>query len=247
MTSTTNAAPNPESTAAAPSQNFTPEGQPPPAKERHPLPEGKVRYHNSADWQWLSDSTTVVPGVKVYNKAAGTECSAGFFGRAKGRDFMITAGHCGDQGDDIYGRNEYGEQAFLGRVVESEFTLNKKDWALVDVSRSEAVWRSTPPFTASLVGYLTVDQMDEVRPQICRLGWRTGLSCGDYRKGFSELMFEAHAPADHGDSGGPAFAIIEDKLYAAGFVSSGSDYEPDRETFASIAPVLEHFDITLYS
>lgn len=60
-------------------------------------------------------------------------------------------------------------------------------------------------------------------------------------------MFEAHAPADHGHSAGPAFAILEDKLYAAGFVSSGNDYEPDRETFASIAPVLEHFDITLYS
>lgn len=96
----------------------------------------------------------------MHNKAAGTECSAGFFGRAKGRGVMITPGHCGDQGDDIYARNENGEQAFLGRVVESEFTLNEKDWALVDVSRSEAVWLSTPPFTAFLVGYLMVDRME---------------------------------------------------------------------------------------
>ncbi|WKD61282.1 hypothetical protein CCICO_06275 [Corynebacterium ciconiae DSM 44920] len=159
---------------------------------------------------------------------------------------MITAGHCGDEGDKIYAKDRSGQKAFLGEVVASDFSLEKTDWTLVDVTHVKAAWRLSPPFKAKLVGSLTVEQMDDVRPQICRLGWITGLSCGDYREGVSDLMFEAHAPADHGDSGGPAVAIVDDKLYAAGFVSSGSDYTPDREMFAAVSPVLEHFNVQHY-
>ncbi|AZA13192.1 S1 family peptidase [Corynebacterium choanae] len=212
--------------------------------------ERRERYHDSSQWLWLQSSEVVVPGVKLSIEGADGKignCSAGFFAHGGGRDFMVWAGHCAHVGDNVYFVDPAGNTLWLGQAVESQFSLGEQDWALVDISNSQAPWSSQLPLDMRNAGAITAADIATYDLQICHLGFRTGMACGDTGEVLNAMTFEAYAPGDHGDSGGPVFAYYEDHFYPAGMVSYGSGFAPDRGYYQLLAPVLEGFGLTLYA
>ena len=77
-----------------------------------------VYYHNSVDWKWLEQPGGVVPGGRIYNSTQSTICSTGFLASGDARLFIITAGHCGNRGDQFYVEDSHGNWAYVGEMVE---------------------------------------------------------------------------------------------------------------------------------
>lgn len=217
-------------------------------------PADQPIYHNSTNWRWLAQPSTVVPGVQTFNTDANTSCSAGYFvTSADGRRFNLTAGHCGQRGNSIYVDISGQGSTYFGSVTDSGYTStdgqvhedSDHDYGLVSIDGSAAKWSSAMPFAQKLSGYLTADQLATRRPRICRLGARTGLSCGAMVAVNDDGYVTYRSIADHGDSGGPVFAMIGDALYAVGVDSSGEDEDATLAAAQLIAPAIQHWGLTL--
>ncbi|MBN9644492.1 hypothetical protein ACFSSC_11020 [Corynebacterium mendelii] len=218
----------------------SPTHQPKPSRER------RERYHNSSDWEWLTKTDRVVPGVRVYNVDGKTSCSAGWFAHKGERKIMVTAGHCGSVGDRVVFVNKQGEKFLLGRYVVSDNTMGKIDIGLVDVTDSQAPWYSSPPLKEKVTRLWGFDELQKADPMVCRLGFRTGMTCGDLAEITNRQTFSAYAPGDRGDSGGPVFAFVDKVLYPVGVTSYRNDYRPDQGWFQGLKTILDTYGLQLY-
>lgn len=203
-------------------------------------------YRNSRDWTWLEAANGVVPGAKIINRTASGACSTGFIVGKGDRRFILTAGHCGDVGDEFVVPTESGAELPVGEMVESKWTgVGAADYGLIELSPA-ARYTSELPLAEKLAGWRTVEWLDQVRPQVCNLGWRSGLACGDYLEQGGGQSFEYRNIADHGDSGGIVYAHHEGALYAVGVTSGGSDQDATRGIAQRIDIPMEGWGLTIY-
>lgn len=146
-------------------------------------------------------------------------CSAGYMARtAAGDPVMVTAGHCGLTGQPVYISRD-GRDREVGTVVHSEFS---EDNSAPDVG----LVRLTSPGDVSprlagehpIVGVLRVEDVQRLRPELCRFGARSGISCGEYL-GMHEGKILFSNIARPGDSGGPVLARIDGRYHAVGVAS----------------------------
>lgn len=221
---------------------------PPPTTRRSvgapPAADDSKIFHSSEEWQWLKHPGTVIPGGKFVNIDAGKSCSVGWIVTTERRAFILTAGHCGDVGDRAALPRRNGRLTPVGQFVESRFAgVGSRDDALIELYDS-ARWTATIPLDMAATKIATPQWADTHRPRVCRLGYRTGLSCGAYLNTDGTII-EYRGIDDHGDSGGPVFALWDGDLYALGVYSYLSKTDATRAGTSAIADTLDHWGLKL--
>lgn len=213
-------------------------------RSRRALEDSKIS-HNSEDWLWLKSSKFVTPGSFILNKTKDTSCSTGWIVGADDRNFILTAGHCGDRGDEFYLPD--GE-TYIGQMVESMYVeAGGADYGLIELSANAPV-NSSPQFKdLKLLGWRGYDWIEENDPRICHLGYRTGLSCGDYLEITPGGNVTFRGFSDHGDSGGPVFALTDEGIYAVGVLSGSGIGDASRIYGMAIQPPMQRWGLTIYN
>lgn len=205
------------------------------------------RVDAASQWSWLQAPGQLVPGARIHNTTAAKVCSAGWLVRRQEQVFLLTAGHCGHLGDTFAVATPDGEETSFGVVVETvDDPGSAADYALIQVfSDLAGAYRAGPgqePVTAA------ARLQDEIGPgdEICRLGFRTGLSCGALRGVDTDgRRFRFAGVTDHGDSGGPVFLRHDGEMTPLGIVS-GSPRGDDTLVIAeALTPVLHLHDLEL--
>ena len=209
-------------------------------------------YHNSSDWRWLAAPGKIVPGGQIINVTGDTLCSTGWVTGADDRFFLLTAGHCGAVGDQFAIRDAGGAAELFGEMVESHLTgtdvsISGTDIGLIEIHRTEFI-DPVLPLAQQVTGWQSLAWVDENQPQICRLGHRTGLTCGPYLEAGNEGLFSSRGILDQGDSGGPVFARTPDgELWAVGVASYRVDTNATHAGSMSIGEWMRHWGLTIYT
>ncbi|HHU67771.1 S1 family peptidase [Corynebacterium sp.] len=165
----------------------------------------------------LVDQGYLAPGFEV--TTPDRACSAGFMARtAAGEPVMVTAGHCGLVGQTVFVSRD-GRQVAVGTVIHSEFAADNSapDIGIVRLTSPEDV---SPRLAGvyPIEGVLSVEDVQRLRPELCRFGARSGISCGEYL-GINEDKIVLSNIARPGDSGGPVLARIDGRYHAVGVAS----------------------------
>lgn len=209
-------------------------------------------YHNSSDWRWLAAPGKIVPGGQIINVTGDTLCSTGWITGVDDRFFILTAGHCGAVGDQFAIRDAGGNAELFGEMVESHLTGNHEsisgaDIGLIEIHRREFI-DPVLPLAQQVAGWQSLAWVEGNQPQICRLGHRTGLTCGPYLEAGNEGLFSSRGILDQGDSGGPVFARTSDgELWAVGVASYRVDTNATHAGSMSISEWMQHWGLTIYT
>ncbi|MDO4908697.1 MAG: hypothetical protein Q3962_02445 [Corynebacterium sp.] len=92
---------------------------------------------------------------------------------------------------------------------------------------------------------MSYDEIDKTNPLICRLGWKTGMSCGvksttvSGTSTLTQYLMSFTTSAEQGDSGGTVFAITKDGLRPVGIHTSSWKSSDSSTQFATAALLLE--------
>lgn len=231
----------------------------PSAQPTKPAPRqtAGMRYQevkrNSRGWEFLNDGGVVQPGFQytvVRANGSRNTCSFGWMVRQQGtnRVFNLTAGHCGEKGDQVYIRVKGQQQLkYVGTFVFSTGTPKKfgvdPDYALIEVTKSTAPINPKLPVKGATVvnNVASLEQIDRSEPYMCRLGYRSGISCGYYIGRVGNFVYQYRNISDGGDSGGPIWTVDAqgNPQYAAGVHSFGQPNTATRAGAAAIAPILQ--------
>ena len=194
----------------------------------------------------------VSPGAYLVSTAlAGNgqpfQCTAGFSVRfPNGAPALLTAGHCrrDPMNNTVLQRTPEGDQ-IVGSYVRWE-TSGGHDMSLVDLVESPI------PVIAELDGMpvtrvLSVNEINRERPELCKSGSRTGLSCGPVTH-VTSTQVSFRAWDELGDSGAPVYARQSDGTVAAvGILFGHSDDSQGRVINASlVAPVMDSWGLRLW-
>lgn len=210
-----------------------------------------IYYHNKQDWLFLEAPGKVVPGAKIYN-VNKSYCSTGFIASRENRTFIVTAGHCGDVGDQFYVNDQYGGSLVVGEMVESFYERDNTGFIGTDIGLIEIYDDAKPyvdsalPVNSRLKGWITPAQAGQGNMTICRLGATTGYSCGKFVEVDRAGQFVFRNIADRGDSGGAIFAFDGTDAWALGVTSNGSDYNKTLTSGMEIAGAMQHWGLTLH-
>ena len=219
---------SPEGPTEKPLPQPQPSQTPAPSEASDEQDDGTM-FHLSDGFHWLEKPGMIVPGAAFVNMRTGGACSSAYIvGNAEG-NFMLTAGHCGVVGDRIGVRNNSGHVDQVGTVTLSEFEwAGKRDIALVKIDDMSKVHteiaknsRHTdyPGATQKIIGWAGAEWLQKHKPYICRMGHRTGITCGKFDRLESDGLFSFVSFVDRGDSGGPVYAVTDQGLVAVGVTS----------------------------
>ena len=249
---TTNAAPPPTQTAVpvAPKQ-IDPQNYDSGRSARDN--DGGIKYHNSVDWEFLKAPGKITPGARIYKVGTSSFCSTGFIASLGDRAFIVTAGHCGDVGDQFLVEDRQGNTLVIGEMVESyvdyesDGSILGADIGLIEIydEAKQYVDSSLPP-GQQLKGYITPQYAQQQGMLICRIGSTTGYACGVFEDIGSDGQFYFRNIVDRGDSGGAIFALDDDGAYALGVTSNVSDFNKTLAGGMEIASAMEYWGLTLH-
>lgn len=235
------ATPTPATTRET-SPDPTPEFLEPPTPTPDPTPEPTPDPVEAAGY--------VQPGSQILNLDNGYICSAGWLAGAGDRRFVITAGHCGVAGQIFAAPDGDGNYLVIGSMVNSY--VNGSDAGIfgADIGLIElyptTIANAGLPTHGAVAGWQDLAWLEATRPEICRLGYRTGLSCGPYFGPGNEGQFYYQGFTSAGDSGGPVFALHGGQLWAVG-VTSAHDFHLPAAVGMSIGGWVPGWGLTLYT
>lgn len=204
-------------------------------------------YRVSEGLEWLKNPDRITPGGRIINRTqSDSQCSVGYVAQRYDRFFVLTAGHCGEKGDLFAYADNNNKLINFGRMVDSTGATDSADYGLIEIKDSKAVDPAIIPLKGEyrLSRWLSPQNIRE-NETVCRLGFRTGLSCGEYLGQLNENFFEFRGMADHGDSGGPAFILRGNNLIAVGLESYGFDKDATRDGAVSISDALNYWNLQL--
>ncbi|GAA2677345.1 MULTISPECIES: S1 family peptidase [Actinosynnema] len=183
-----------------------------------------------------AETTKWMNGGEEIHDILLTSCSAGFNVRnpENGKTFLLTAGHCFDHGDWVFGN----DLSYFGDVVASYFP--KWDHGLIE-AKNTSHWQQGPYVQSDPAngGYITVGPAREapVGTAMCKYGVTTQWTCGTIvakdksvtYAGESEPvnhLTQTNACSEPGDSGGANVAYTP-AWTAEGMTSGGALVEVD--------------------
>lgn len=208
----------------------------PPAEVPGEQPQGTpVKQPQFALW---------APGTKIqstdhYPQAGeaftAQSCTVAFsFSSTDGRNFAVTAGHCGHEGDLVWPTTastaadyavEAGRYIYSGLYSEGAGDI---DVGIIEITDPERYMDlvGKPIDTALYEGSMDPGQ------RICKTGATTGFTCGEFKAAGRVQVIRTEAETERethgdianvcalpGDSGGPVFYIIGDRASIIGVVS----------------------------
>lgn len=204
-------------------------------------------YHSSEEWAWLNYPGKVIPGGQIINIDQSTACSTGWIVGREQRRFILTAGHCGHVGNRFAVSDSQGNQTTIGEMVESTYIqTGGADYGLIELYNTNYV-TAAMPFTQKLHDWLSLDELNDQRPRVCHLGFRTGQSCGAYLNYTQSGIIQFRGYVDHGDSGGPVYGLVDDNIYATGIISYLQPDDSTRVSAQSIEPAIQRWGLTIYA
>ncbi|WP_336794246.1 hypothetical protein [Gordonia malaquae] len=137
----------------------------------------------------------------------------------------ITSGHCADSwgsGHKVYlSSGPSVEQTDFSRQIGTVLKVLKKTEGDASLIRFEKGVRTTTKVSLNgepaqpVVGFLTLKEVDAMRPVLCSHGMTTGFACGAVRF-VEDGLLSVDIPTAPGDSGAGTFARGPDGLYLAG-------------------------------
>ena len=165
-------------------------------------PGFKYAVVSKADWE------------KSAHHAKASSCSYGWMLTSRtnpSRVFATTAGHCGEPGDVVLmdtplGYERVGE--FVSSVYDRSSRQHAEDWALIEFDdQFTDMVTANPYIDKTITGWVDPGSLPD-NARICRIGFRTGLSCGsNLGPGYDDsVTFYSTYYSDNGDSGGAVFA-----------------------------------------
>lgn len=192
-------------------------------------------------------------------------CTVAFsFRGPEGRNYAVTAGHCGKEGDLVWPTYaetaadysvEVGRFIYSGLYSENVGEIGDVDVGIIEITDPERYMAlvGKPIETALYSGDISSGE------KICKTGATTGLTCGDFEaSGRTQIIRTdtgneretygdiAHVCALPGDSGGPVFYLIGGRASIIGVVSgteAGRANEPcDTEGSASKMMSYSNYD-----
>ncbi|MBY0789311.1 S1 family peptidase [Corynebacterium sp. MC-04] len=232
------------------------------------IPQKRKIIRNSQDFEYLEAGDQIAPGGKYFIEDLDGnfgECSWGWTvinPDDTDHVYNLTAGHCGSKRDKVYLRADNGEYVNVGEFVWSvlDGTMENvgpgRDYGLIEIypkyykiihTTPDVAWGGVP---TSVKGSWGPEELEQNRPYTCRLGWRSGLSCGDYQSMVSKYSLEFDGIQDHGDSGGIVWATAPNDsshatAYAVGIASYGREDDATTPGAKVIQPVLDSFGLQL--
>jgi hypothetical protein len=175
------------------------------------------------------------------------QCTSGFTVRTTGgAPAMLTAGHCRRDpvNDTVIQRTPMGDRV-IGRYVRSEVLPGVHDLGLVDLAGSSVPLVSDVD-AMRVTRVMSAEDLRRERPELCKSGARTGLSCGPITD-VTDTQVSFRAWDDLGDSGAPVYARQPDGTVAAvGILYAHTDDVFGRIVQASlVAPIMPPWGLTL--
>lgn len=226
-------------------------------------------YQNSSKFRDLETSGMLEPGARYrtwHEDGSGPgswgSCSFGWFVGTNTQIYNLTAGHCGEVGDAVYVHTSGRDPVYVGEFVHSDFDDAKissgPDYGLIQIeSRYFDNVVTNPRVSMSgepveIRGYADASWLSANQPYMCRLGFRTGLSCGSYEEITDEYTVTFANITDHGDSGGVIWAFdpndsSQKNIYAIAVNSYTSEYDATTVGGKLIEPVMTDFDLTIFN
>ena len=194
-----------------------------------------VRVPSFAQWApgTLIQSTEDYP--RPGESFTAQSCTVAFsFSNAEGRNFAVTAGHCGREGDLVWPTNAVTAQDYsreVGRFIYSG--LYSQGAPDIDVGIIEI---TDPERYMDLVGAPidtgVAEQLVAPTERICKTGGTTGYTCGQFQDSSRTQIITtgteetretrgdiAAVCAAKGDSGGPVFQEVDGRSVIIGVVS----------------------------
>lgn len=199
----------------------------------------------------LAYSHKVAPGVRVVSIESDSSCTVGWIARdtATGDLGFITAGHCGNEGEKIYLEPTLGEAYGIGTIKWSAYDSSAlagsdKDLMFVSVSDSSLLDTHVSELNSPATGLMDSSTYGRVRPDLCKVGFATGVTCGNSIKGPSSDLANRvyfHSESFEGDSGSPVFARTKDgQLEAVGILTGYAGSDEYRKSVQVITPQTQH-------
>lgn len=265
---TSSASPN---TSSSPSSSATTNSRSGTAAQSATVDDGQVQqrkvFRDSESFAYLDERGGVQPGAKyVIERADGTagSCSFGWSVGPKNdtsKLYNLTAGHCGEVGDKVFAFNSNGQRVQVGQFVMSQLDGTKEsigpgaDYALISFNSNVTNAVGTPSVAfdgrqVNLAGWAGADWLQQNRPYMCRIGYRSGLSCGNYQDMASAMSVMFDNISDHGDSGGAIFALDptdQNTVYAVAVNSYGNNSDATSAGGKIIEPMMNEYDLQIYS
>ncbi|GLZ79877.1 hypothetical protein Afil01_46840 [Actinorhabdospora filicis] len=214
------------SAAPAPSEVF---GVPALFEAATDVPQTMSRRKDERPW---------IGGEGLSTAARGT-CTSGLPARRNydGRSFLITAEHCGEEGEWFYTEWENSTRNYIGRTT---YTHVQYDAAAIDTNDTGVTGGRT--WEGPNDGRATVAPIDGMRYSyngdwVCHSGFPSGQVCGirvwdqdktwtddsgHTRRGVVAEKTDGPAGAQHGDSGGLVWTYTSNGRQARGIISAGS-------------------------
>ncbi|WP_156324727.1 hypothetical protein [Corynebacterium lactis] len=216
-------------------------------------------FRDSENWKHLESPIGVIPGGQYFvHHARGhvSTCSFGWLVRSRedaGRLYNLTAGHCGKPGDEVF--VEAGPEKLLkvGTFIWTEHDEfapagTGPDQALIELEDSAFAVGTPELDKVTLVGHASMDWLQQNRPYLCRLGWRSGLSCGSFDRIVNQHLFRYDNISDKGDSGGVIWAQDpedENRIWAVGVTSFIQPSDAASAGGASIGGTMQRFNLAV--
>lgn len=212
-----------------------------------------IYYHNMVDWRFLERPGAIVPGGRMHNVTSSAMCSIGFIASTSDRLFVVTAGHCGNVGDQFLVEDSQGGTLVFGEMVESfvEYAENKAivgaDIGLIEIyPDARPHVHAALPASSPLKGWITPQEAQRRGMAICRLGATTGYSCGKFEEIGRAGQFYYRGISDRGDSGGVVFALEDTGAWGIGVVSNVADTNKTYAGAMEIAGAMQHWVLQLH-
>lgn len=170
------------------------------------------------------------------------------FSTEGGRQFAVTASHCGREGDLVWAGTPDNTFTFpaepIGTFIYSSLysdNAENLDIGLIELNGSTPEFYSPRPMDTHIAG-----RMEALPGYVCKMGRMTYQTCGDltHQSASSMLRFgdqeirstaaRAEVCARNGDSGGPVFAMVDGRDIIVGLVSGTTEHMEEGQTCADV-------------
>ena len=265
---TSSASPN---TSSSPSSSASTNSRSGTSAQSATVDDGQVQqrkvFRDSESFAYLDERGGVQPGAKyIIERSDGTagSCSFGWSVGPKNdtsKLYNLTAGHCGEVGDRVFAFNKSGQRVQVGQFVMSQLDGTKEsigpgaDYALISFNSNVNNAVGTPSVAfdgrqVNLAGWAGADWLQENKPYMCRIGYRSGLSCGNYQAMTSAMSVMFDNISDHGDSGGAIFALDptdQNAVYAVAVNSYMRTVDATSAGGKIVEPMMNEYGLQIYS
>ncbi|HEU0190536.1 MAG TPA: trypsin [Mycobacterium sp.] len=180
-----------------------------------------------------------MPGIEILDDTSS--CTAGFaVAGGAGSHYLLTSGHCAsDDGSPWVDAQDNP----LGTIVDIENNGGDHDMAAI-LLVSAAGMPSGDVAGHRVRDALSPDQIT-VGMTLCKLGARTGETCGDVTSVGGNTV-EANVFSIEGDSGSPGYVVNPDGTASAvGILAGGPEGDDTKSYFIMVGPLLPRWGLRL--